>query len=62
MANIKQQKKRDTSVAEGDRDTATQLSTLLASSIDKAASKGVMHKNTAARKKSLVARHLAKLS
>lgn len=55
-------KKFDTSVAEGDRETAAQLSTLLASSIDKAASKGVLHKNTAARKKSLVARHLAKLS
>ena len=55
-------KKFDASVAEGDRETAAQISTLLASSIDKAASKGVLHKNTAARKKSLVARHLAKLS
>jgi small subunit ribosomal protein S20 len=52
----------DASVAEGDRETATQLSTLLARRIDKAASKGVIHKNAAARKKSLVARHLAKLS
>lgn len=55
-------KKFDTSVAEGDRDTALQLSTQLASQIDKAASKGVIHKNAAARRKSLVARHLGKLS
>jgi small subunit ribosomal protein S20 len=55
-------KKFDASVAGGDREAAAQISTLLASSIDKAAGKGVLHKNTAARKKSLVARNLAKLS
>ena len=55
-------KRFDACVAEGDRDTARQLSTLLGSRLDKAASKGVLHKNTAARKKSLVARHLANLS
>ena len=55
-------KRFDATVAEGDREAAEQLSTLLASHIDKAAAKGVLHKNTAARKKSLVARHLAKLS
>lgn len=55
-------KRFDASVAEGDRESALQLSTLLSSKIDKAAAKGVFHKNTAARKKSLVARHLAQLS
>lgn len=55
-------KKFETSVAEGDHEGAAQLSTLLASRLDKAASKGVLHKNTAARKKSVVARHLARLS
>ena len=55
-------RKFDASVQEGDRDTALQLSTQLASQIDKAASKGVIHKNAAARRKSLLARHLGKLS
>jgi len=55
-------KRFDATVAEGDRESAVQLSTLLSSQIDKAAAKGVLHKNTAARKKSLVARHLSKLS
>jgi small subunit ribosomal protein S20 len=51
-----------TSVDEQDREGATRLFTELTAKIDKAASKGVIHKNNAARKKSRVARVYARLS
>jgi small subunit ribosomal protein S20 len=55
-------KRFQTSVDEQDRDGATRLFTELTAKIDKAASKGVIHKNNAARKKSRVARVYARLS
>jgi small subunit ribosomal protein S20 len=55
-------KKLDADVANNERESATTLATELTKSIDKAAAKGVIHKNNAARKKSRVARTLARLS
>jgi small subunit ribosomal protein S20 len=55
-------KKLDADVGNNDRESATTLATELAKSIDKAAAAGVIHKNNAARKKSRVARTLARLS
>lgn len=55
-------KRFQTSVEEQDREGATHLFTELTAKIDKAASKGVIHKNNAARKKSRVARVYARLS
>jgi small subunit ribosomal protein S20 len=40
----------------GDGDAATQVATKLTSTIDKAAARKAIHKNTAARKKSRVSR------
>jgi small subunit ribosomal protein S20 len=54
-------KKLDASVAEGDRETATQLLRTLTKRIDQAASKGVIHKNAAARAKSRAAHRLQQL-
>jgi small subunit ribosomal protein S20 len=54
-------KKFDTAVAEGDRETAAAMLPTLNKSIDQAAAKGVIHKNAAARKKSLAARSLTKI-
>ncbi len=51
----------DTQIAEGDRDGAAATYRLLERRIDQAAAKGVIHKNAAARKKSLAARHLSAL-
>ncbi|NLG56112.1 MAG: 30S ribosomal protein S20, partial [Rhodococcus sp.] len=42
----------------GDKDKAAELLVSTSRKLDKAASKGVIHKNAAARRKSLVARHL----
>ncbi len=50
------QKKVHTAVAEGDLDTATTLQREASRSLDKAVSKGVVHKNTAARRKSRLAK------
>ena len=50
------QKKVHAAVAEGDVDTATTLQREASRSLDKAASKGVVHKNTAARRKSRLAK------
>jgi len=55
-------KRLQTTVEEHDRERTQQLFTELTSKIDKAVSKGALHKNTAARKKSRVARMLARLS
>ena len=49
-------KKVTTAVAEGDGDTAQQRFREVARSLDKAASKGILHKRTAARRKSRLAR------
>ena len=60
MANIKQQKKRvgiaarqrlETAVADGDEAAIASEHRELVRTIDKAASRGALHKNTAARKK-----------
>ena len=64
MANIKSAKKRilvskkremrnkavNTAVAEGNKEEAAKALTLATSKISKAASKGILHKNTASRK------------
>jgi len=49
-------KKVQTAVAEGDADTAQQRFREVARSLDKAASKNVVHKRTAARRKSRLAK------
>lgn len=51
-------KKFETGVAEGKADVA--MLNVTASAIDKAASKGVIHKNAANRKKARLAKRLAK--
>ena len=55
-------KRLQTTVEEHDGERTQQLFTELTSKIDKAVSKGALHKNNAARKKSRVARMLARLS
>ena len=47
--------------AEGDKDKAAKLLASTSRKLDKAASKGVIHKNQAANKKSALAQALAKL-
>ncbi|RPI27748.1 MAG: 30S ribosomal protein S20, partial [Actinomycetota bacterium] len=54
-------KQLDATVAEQQTDEATSLARLLTRRIDQAAAKGVIHKNSAARKKSQVAHILARL-
>jgi len=54
-------KKLEVSVAEGQSDEATELARLLDRRIDQAGAKGVIHKNSAARKKSQVAHLLSRL-
>jgi len=49
-------KKLETSVAAGNKEDATVLLTNTVSTIDKAASKGIFHKNTASRKKARLAK------
>jgi small subunit ribosomal protein S20 len=51
--------KLETSVAEHDADAVKSVAVQLDSQIDKAAAKGVIHKNNAAHKKSRVARIVA---
>ena len=53
-------KKVRTAVAEGDAEAALERSREAARALDKAASKGVLHKRTAARRKSRLARAAAK--
>lgn len=55
-------KQLETEVAEGQAEEAAKTATFLTSRIDKAAAKGVLHKNNAAHKKSRVAHTLARLS
>jgi small subunit ribosomal protein S20 len=49
---------RDTVVA-GDKDAATEAFQVASRSLDKAASKGIVHRNTAANRKSGMAKQLA---
>jgi len=51
-------KKVQTAIAEGDAETAATLQRDAARALDKAAAKGVLHKRTAARKKSRLARQV----
>ena len=55
-------KQLEAQLAEPQSDEAAKTATFLPSRIDKAAAKGILHKNNAARKKSRVARMLARLS
>lgn len=55
-------KQLEDEVAEGQTEEATKTATFLTSRIDKAAAKGVLHKNNAAHKKSRVAHTMARLS
>ena len=55
-------KKLEANVEEGNGDEAAKLAVELGSKIDKAATKGVIHRNAAARRKSRVAHTLARLS
>lgn len=59
-STIKTQTKRlQSAVADGDAERATSEHRELVHTIDRAASRGALHKNTAARKKSQAARILA---
>lgn len=61
-SSVKTAIKRFNAVAdEGDADQAKEQYKKAASAIDKAAKKGVVHKNTAARKKSALAKRLSAL-
>jgi small subunit ribosomal protein S20 len=55
-------KKLRTALADHDQTQSTELLNPTISSIDKAVNKGIIHKNTAARYKSRLTRHVAKLS
>ncbi|NLE21803.1 MAG: 30S ribosomal protein S20 [Actinobacteria bacterium] len=55
-------KQLEAQVADGQTEEAVKTATFLTSRIDKAAAKGVLHKNNAAHKKSRVSRTLARLS
>ena len=54
-------KKYETTGASGDKEAATALYALVVKKCDQAAAKGIIHKNTAARKKSRYALKLNKL-
>ncbi|HEY8471456.1 MAG TPA: 30S ribosomal protein S20 [Natronosporangium sp.] len=51
-------RKFDAALAAGDTETATQLMRDASKQLDKAASKGIIHKNQAANRKSSIARRL----
>lgn len=55
-------KKLRTALAAHDQGQSTELLSPTISSIDKAVNKGIIHKNTAARYKSRLTKHVAKLS
>lgn len=55
-------KKVRTAAASGDVDTATERAREASRALDKAASRGVLHKRTAARRKSRLAKTLARAS
>lgn len=52
-------KQANEAIAVGDAEKATAAVTVAASALDKAASKGVIHKNNAARRKGSIMRNLA---
>lgn len=54
-------KRFERAMEEGDKDAASAAYSQAVSALDRAASKGVMHKNTASRKKSRLARRLQAL-
>ena len=60
-SEIKTRTKRATQAVEAGADDAQALTVEAIRRIDQAASKGVMHKNTAARRKSRLAKRLARL-
>ena len=55
-------KKFDAAVAEGNKELADSTFKAAVQSIDKAAGKGILHKNTAARKKSQITLKMNKLA
>ncbi|MBR2476518.1 MAG: 30S ribosomal protein S20 [Clostridia bacterium] len=55
-------KKFEEYIANGDKDNAVALCSEVYKKIDKAVAKGIFHKNTAARKKSLIATRLNKMA
>ncbi len=55
-------KKFNAAVSEGDRNAADSAYKVAVSSVDRAASKGILHKNNAARKKSQMALKLNELA
>lgn len=55
-------KKFEEYIANGDKDNAVALCSEVYKKIDKAVAKGIFHKNTAARKKSLIATKLNKMA
>ena len=55
-------KKFDAAVEEGNRETASAAYTVAVKSVDQAVKKGLLHKNTAARKKSSMTLKLNKLA
>ena len=54
-------KKFDTAISEGDRDKAETAFKAAAKTVDRAATKGLIHKNKAARRKSTMAKQLNKI-
>ena len=55
-------KKFEAAVSEGNKEVATELYSVCVKKLDQAVSKGVYHKNTISRKKSQLAKALAKLA
>ena len=55
-------KKFETAVADGNKEQASSAYTAAVKSIDKAVTKGILHKNTAARKKSNITLKMNKLA
>ncbi len=55
-------KKFEAAVSEGNKDAANELYTVCVKKLDQAVAKGVYHKNTVSRKKSQLAKALAKLA
>lgn len=57
-----QVKKLRAAVASSDKDLSTELLNPTVSTIDKAVNKGIIHKNTAARYKSRLTKHVAEIA
>ena len=55
-------KRFDTAVAAGDKEAAENAYKLAVKTVDKAAARGILHKNNAARKKSSLARRFQSLA